>query len=80
MEVETAEIRWTNKAGAGSRSGGTGEECNERAGGQVRRIEENYRNGGKGADSSEDIGGMVGMVGKRNRHEGIDRSNVSFIS
>ena len=41
---------------AWGRSGGSGEEYNERAGGQVGRIEEGDRKGGKGADSSEDVG------------------------
>ena len=57
-----------SKAGAWSRSGGTGEEYNEQAGRQVRRIEEGDR---KGADSSEDAGGMVGIPGKRIGHDGL---------
>ena len=45
----------TSKAGAGSRSGGSGEEYNEQVGGQVGRMEEIHRKGWKGADSSEDV-------------------------
>ena len=50
-----------SKSGAGSRSGGPGEEYDEQAGGQVRRIEEGDRKGVKGAESSEDAGGIVGI-------------------
>ena len=66
-----------SKVGVGSRSGGSGEEYNEQAGGQVGKIEEGDRKGGKGADSSEDAGAMVGIGGKRIGHDGIDRSYVS---
>ena len=54
----------TSKVGAGSSSGGSAEEYDEQAGGQVRGIEEGDRKGGKGADSSEDDGGMVEITGR----------------
>ena len=60
--------------GAGSRSGGSEEEYNEQAGGQVRRIEEGDTQGGKGADSPEDVGGLVIIAGKRIGHDGIGKS------
>ena len=70
----------TSKAGAGSRSGGSGEVYNKQAGGQVRRIEECESKGGKRADSSEDVGGMVGVAGSGIEHDGIDKSHVHILA
>ena len=70
----------TSKAGAGCRTGGIGEEYNEQAGRQVRRIEEGDRKGGKGADSSEEFGGMVGVAGRRIEGDGIDNLQVSHLN
>ena len=67
----------TSNVGAGRRIGGKGDEYNEQAGGQGRRIEEGDRKGGKGADSSEDVGGMVGIAGRGIEHDRIDKSHVS---
>ena len=70
----------TSKLGAGSRSGGSREEYNEQAGGQVREIEEGDMKGGRGAESSEDVGGMVGIAGRGIEHDGIDKSHVSHVA
>ena len=58
-------------------SGGTGEEYNAQAQGQVWRTEEDERKGGKREVSSEDVGGMVGIAGEGIWHDKFDKSHVS---